>query len=116
MINNRQQVLPSCNVNSFIQCAICGGSGYPAEFYESTVCTCAPPILWTTKKQEKEMTHNRQQVPEKCPNCDDTGCYPEVAARDRDGQVVELQPVQCEFCYCNPNSVFNVTRKQEIRT
>lgn len=50
---------------------------------------------------------------EECPmpGCNNTGGYQERVLRthpfDRDRCIEDWELVQCEFCYTNPNSVFN---------
>jgi len=40
-----------------------------------------------------------------CPNCDNSGCIP-VQISEEDFEVE-----QCEFCFCNPLSVFNEPKR-----
>lgn len=43
------------------------------------------------------------EMPEKCPDCPDQGWY-------ASGADLQWEQLQCEFCYRNPNSLFNVSR------
>ena len=43
-----------------------------------------------------------------CPNCDNTGIIPVQIGHN------EWEPMQCEFCYCDPESIFNHTSGEEI--
>lgn len=52
------------------------------------------------------MRNDKNSEPEKCPNCDDVGWYPA-------GDVYSPHQEQCEFCYTNPNSIFNKRRNSE---
>ena len=47
---------------------------------------------------------NDNVQPEDCPNCDNEGWY--IVANSYTG---EPEQQQCEFCYMNENSVFNLT-------
>ena len=42
---------------------------------------------------------------EKCPDCDDVGWY---AVNNCSSLPWEAEQVQCEWCYTNPNSIFNL--------
>lgn len=51
------------------------------------------------------------KTPEQCPNCNNEGFTTETEIRDigyfeEDLQERQIQ-AQCEFCYCNENSIFN---------
>jgi hypothetical protein len=45
----------------------------------------------------------KEQAPLQCPDCDNVGYY---IVQDRFG---EPEQVQCQFCYTEPNSIFNMT-------
>jgi len=47
------------------------------------------------------------KIVDKCPDCDNTGRYGRQGAED------EWEQVQCEFCWTNPNSVFNLLKSME---
>jgi len=52
-----------------------------------------------------------KQKIEKCDYCDDTGSYPEHDP-DCDGSCANCPiEIQCEFCWTNPNSIFNAIKK-----
>lgn len=42
---------------------------------------------------------------EQCPNCDNVGWYIDSNCSSFPW---EAEQVQCEFCYTNPNSIFNL--------
>jgi len=54
-------------------------------------------------EQDIESILNNAQL---CPNpmCNNSGCYPE-------GPTDSPEPVQCEFCYTVPDSLFNAKQK-----
>jgi len=53
---------------------------------------------------------------EDCPNCDNTGVMAELFVHPRLGDglgsrdIVHTVPLQCQFCYENPYSVFNILK------
>ncbi len=44
---------------------------------------------------------------DQCPNCDNVGWY---AVSNCSSLPWEAEQVQCEWCYTNPNSVFNLNK------
>jgi hypothetical protein len=65
-----------------------------------------PTMFPNMHKLVEEMIAN-EQPPLKCPNCDDIGYY-------WIGGGSEPTPEQCEFCYTEPNSIFN--RNQNMKS
>jgi hypothetical protein len=47
---------------------------------------------------------------ENCPNCDNFGWYIDC---NYSSLPWEAEQVQCEFCWTNPNSVYNLGNKNE---
>lgn len=55
--------------------------------------------------------------PEQCPNCDNEGFTVEIMEENvgYGGDFYQDVPtqIQCEFCYCNDNSIFNYNKMIE---
>ena len=58
----------------------------------------------TAEYPEGQWIEGYGPAPIQCPNCNNTGGYP---IPDGDG---DWQEEQCEFCWTEPNSIFNRTR------
>lgn len=51
------------------------------------------------------MENEIKETGEQCPNCDNVGWY---MISNYSSLPWEAEQVQCEFCYTNPNSIFNL--------
>lgn len=50
---------------------------------------------------------------EECPYCENVGLY---ISCNCSSLPWESEQVQCEFCYTNPNSIFNLSRNASVAT
>lgn len=55
---------------------------------------------------------NSSEIGESCPNCDNVGWY---ITNNHSFNPWEAEQMQCEWCYTNPNSVFNLNKINETK-
>lgn len=108
-----------------LPCPFCGGepeiirrgTNRVSNIIDCSECGCRvetgvvgnPFLDWNTRTDTELQAHNRALVEalearkEGCPNCDNVGWY-----ADPSHHTGEPEQIQCEFCYTNPVSVFNI--------